>query len=351
MHGVSNGVGVRRVFVHIGLEKAASTTLQASLVAARGALAERGVAFPQMGGGGAKDQRDLREGLPDPRARARPTRPQARVSALSALKLAAKESDTLLLSGETLYDLGPQPLMELLEDGGWGGAPTKAVMIVRDPASWLNSRYAFGAIQFRYTLRFAAHVRQALTRGHVDLWRWLSPWLSSPIDVTAVPLRDRRDKRSGVLRALEALEVPYVVPGEGLNEAVDPRTVEAARRLSATGLADGGRAAVRPARKLLLAAAREAGFTGRFQGMTPRLRRHVEATTRDSHERVAQAVWGAAWDDIYDTPREWAPPNAWRWPGRAEDARAIDRIVEEVCAARGLSKPRPILWRFGARRG
>ncbi|WMS41148.1 hypothetical protein RDV64_13765 [Acuticoccus sp. MNP-M23] len=325
----------RRVILHIGLEKAASTSLQGALVDHRAALAANGVAFPAIGGGGAKDQRDLRlglEGHAEPRERA--------VARLKSA--AASDAHTLLLAGETFYRIGVAPVLEVLADGGWGGVPVAAFAVIRDAPGWLNSRYAFGAIQFRYRDGFASYARKAVRRGDVDWHRQFAPWMEAPgVAFHAVPLADRRDQRSVVVRTLEAMALSFVPEGPRRNEAVDPRTAEAARRLAAFGLARGGDAAVRPARRVLLESAAREKFDGRFQGLDAALTETIETGVRDSQNRFARAAWGADWAEIYaGAPAGPKTSNEWRRGSRPNGERAaIDRVVRDVVDARGLKKP------------
>ncbi len=261
----------RRVLLHIGLEKAASTSLQGALVDSRAALAAHGVAFPAIGGGGAKDQRDLRLGLEG--------NAEARARAVAALReVAAGEADTLLLAGETFYRIGVAPIRAVLSDSGWGDIPIEAFAVIRDAPGWLNSRYAFGAIQFRHREGFAAYARKAVERGDVDWYGQFAPWMDAAgIAFHAVPLADRRDPRSVVVRALEAMGLGFVPEGPRRNEAVDPRTAEAGRRLAAYRLAKGGDPAVRPARRVMLESAAREKFDGRFQGLDAAITEAIES--------------------------------------------------------------------------
>jgi len=319
---------VRQVIVHIGLEKAASTSLQASLVAAREKLAAAGVAFPAMGGGGAKDQADLRRAIEGDR--------DAAAAARRVLADAAHgPADRLLLAGETLYRAGPAPLLALLGETGWEDARVRAVAVVRDPAGWLNSRYAFAAIHFRERGGFAAHAKRALRRGEAAWSRVFAPWLAADrVLLTAVPLRARAQGGSAVARALCAMGLCEVGVTEApaRNTGVDPRTVEAGRRLAVKGLARAGRPARRRANRALRAAAEREGFGGRFVGLDPALAERIAASCAAENDAFARKVWGAPWREVYDVPDPARfVPNEWaRVGGPPADEEAIARVVAHV---------------------
>jgi len=206
--------------------------LQAALVDARDRLRAEGIVHPVLAGRGIKDQVDLRLACTGDRA--------ARARVVATLTEVSAGAHRLMLSGETLYHHNPRPLLSLLADAGWGNARVRAVAIVRDTPSWLNSRYAFDASLFRIRTRFRPYVLQSLLTGEATRLGALQRWLRAPgLTMTVVPFRDRRDPRSVVVRAVDALELPSaLLPSarqETHNVAPDPRTVEAARRLAAGG--------------------------------------------------------------------------------------------------------------------
>ncbi|MEM8664162.1 MAG: hypothetical protein AAGF49_08590 [Pseudomonadota bacterium] len=330
---------MRRVVVHIGLEKAASTSLQAQLVAARDELAAGGTVFPQLGGGGAKDQRDLRFAFG--------IDPPARMRVVQTLSSAGRDADTLVLSGETLYNVAPAHLTALLAEAGWGDAAVSAVAIVREPAGWLDSRYAFDALQFLHRRSFRAYLARALRGRRTSFMRAFTPWIdAADVHFTAVPLSPA-DGASVIVRTLQAMGLPerYANPSKSLNEAVDPRTVEAARRLSRYGIAAHGFSVIRPTRKVMLAAAAREGFSGRFQGLDAALVARIEAATAADLDTFAKAVWGGPWHDHYAArPQTTLAPNEWlrhnnewlRHKGSDADRAAIARVVDEVRRVRNL---------------
>lgn len=314
--------------VHIGLEKAASTSFQASLVAARDRLGENQIVYPQIGGGGAKDQRDLRFALEGHSAAI------ARTSA--ALRAAADVGERLVLSGETLYYAEPRSLLRLLASSGWGGVPVTAVAIVREPAGWLNSRYAFETVQFRHRVRFSRFLARRL-KPDFPLWpTLLARWQEAEgITLVAVPLRAVGDPRRTIARTIAAMGIdPCLVPeGSELNEALDPRTVEAGRRLAFYGIGNViGQPFHRRVRGAMLEAAEAEGFNGRFQALDAGLMDEIDASVAPSLEHFASTVWNARWCDVYDRgAREYGPVNEWgRGPARAEDEAAIRRVVAAV---------------------
>ncbi|MEM7694547.1 MAG: hypothetical protein AAF318_08850 [Pseudomonadota bacterium] len=296
--------------------------------AARGALSQHGIAYPPLGGQGLKDQADLRHALTGDRA--------ARARVVAELKaLTPSAVRHLILSGETLYHHDPARLRAILCEAGWGDARLSAIAVVRDAPSWLNSGYAFDVSLLQVRARFAPYVVKAMVTGQAARFRCLSRW-SRAETLSALPLADRRDARPVVTRALEALCVPpaAAVSRPPRNVALDPRTVEAARRLAADGHARAGVAALYPVRSTLIRTAKTLGFDGRFNGLTPSLCRAIELATRPSRDAFAGAVWGTPWDSVVAEAAGGAPPNEWSArtaaPGEAE---AIAELVANVRAA------------------
>ncbi|GAB5374874.1 MAG: hypothetical protein AcusKO_13360 [Acuticoccus sp.] len=324
--------------MHIALEKAASTTLQASLAAAADDLLAAGIAFPRIGERRGKVQRALNDALHGDAA----ARDLMR-DTLAALA-ARRDVDTLVLSGETLSTFGPGTLRAFLDEAGWRDAPLTAVAIVREPAGWLNSYYAFAASLFRETRPFAAFVQRALRRGTVTWDSVFAPWIEADeAAFVAVPLAARDDPRSVVTRTLDAMglaDAPVAVAA-ARNEAVDPRTVEAARRLAAYRLPQ-PRGERQRLRRRLFETAEAAGFTGRFQGLDPRLAATIDAACRTGNDRFAQRVWGAPWAAVNAAPeRAGLVPNEWRGGARnSADEAAIAHVVAAVSGAAGLERRR-----------
>jgi hypothetical protein len=331
-------VSALRVIVHVGLAKAGSTALQAALAGARGgALAASGAAYPAIGGGGVKDQRPL------PAAIAARPDPEARRAVLAALGTARESgARTVVLSGETLHEEDPARLRALLEESAFAGARLEAVAVVRDAATWLNSRYAFRAVLFRERGGFAPAAGAAIRRGEADPLARLGRWMGAPVDaLAAVPLRARDDPRGIAVRAAEAMGLDLAAAGSGdgpRNAAPDPRTVEAAIRLCARGLAGADRRTARIARARLEKAAAANGWRERFCGLDSALAAGIAARTDAAFDAFARRVWGRPWDAVYDVPDPASfASNEWR-RGRP-DGDAIAAAVERVAEAMALGRP------------
>ncbi|MEM9224499.1 MAG: hypothetical protein AAGB11_19160, partial [Pseudomonadota bacterium] len=295
---------------------------------------------PQMGGGGAKDQRDLRFALFGDRA--------AFERVAEVLRSNLPSAEGVVLSGETLYRADPGILRALLREAGWGDASIKTVAIVRDPAGWLNSRYAFETIQFLHGDGFEPYVKRALKSGAALWTRSFGPWIAaSDMAFSAIPLRSS-DGEPVVRRTLRAMGLSCHGDSAAprLNEAFDPRTVEAARRLAPYPIAKQPRKAARQVRRHLLSVAQAEGFGGRFQGLDANLSHRIEKASRDDLDAFAAAVWGNRWDDVHGAgARKVLESNEWlRHKGTREEAAAIDRIVASVRqlpAVRHMEKRRP----------
>ncbi|MCF3935745.1 hypothetical protein L1787_20320 [Acuticoccus sp. M5D2P5] len=290
----------RRVLVHIGLPKAASTSLQATLAASRPAFGENGIAYPVLGGGGTKDQRPLRGAIAGD--------PVDRAATVDGIAQCA-DAHTLILSGETLSGGDPAGLASILEEGPFAGCGIEAFAIVRDPASWLNSMYAFRAIQFLETAAFPHFVAAALKEGHGDFGATFAKWAATRAaggtvaSFTPLPLRSKIDNRSVITRLAELWDFgpDLLTEEEPRNEAADPRTVEAARRLARRGLKSRDLPTRRKARALLQKAARAYGWAERFSGLNPALTARIASRTR-ANDLFARTHWGENWNTIYAMP-------------------------------------------------
>lgn len=333
----------KRVVVHVGLPKAASTSLQAALAQARPELAAAGIAYPPLGGAGVKDQRALRAALAGGAPRA------LRRQVAEGLRRGAQGAETLVLSGETISATDPVRLRALLDAAGFAGAPLVAVAVLRDAAGWLNSQYAFEAAQFRHVETFAPYVRARLGDGTVDPCRTFRAWMHPPVaHFVAVPLRACGDGRPILPRLLAAMALPATLAdclASVRNVAPDPRTVAAGRRLAARLSAhQRGRRHPR-ARALLRAAAEREGWTGRFCGLDPELATHVARRTAADHDRFARKVWNAPWDRVYDMPDPAAfARNEREAPVDETEAAALARVVESVAPALAAERPGVIGW-------
>lgn len=307
---------MKRVVVHIGVAKAASTTLQAALSDSRGALDDAGAAYLAFGGGGVKDQRVFWDALAGDRSA------KAVRRALRPLT-----ADTLILSGESLFRQSPSALRALLMGTPFAGAELAAVAIVREPVGWLNSRYAYGATGFRPQGSFARFARAEA--GRERLMDVFAGWRAGA-RFTALPLHDIRDPRSVIARAFDTMGLPVPAPeADARKPAPDPRTVEVGRRV-ALRREPGARPG--PARRRLLEAAAALGWTGRFVGPTPPIARHIIERTAADRDAFARAVWGIPWDAVSPNPDpDSYVANEWHG-GSVADERAIARVAGEIGA-------------------
>lgn len=307
---------MKRVVVHVGVAKAASTTLQAALAQARPELSGAGAEYLAFGGGGVKDQKVLRDALADDRSA------KAVRRALRPLT-----ADTLILSGESLFRQPPAALRALLIGTPFADAELSAMAIVREPVGWLNSRYAYGATGFRRFGSFARFAREEA--GRERLMDLFAAWRSGA-HFTALPLHDRRDPRSVIARAFATMGLPIPPPETDVRKpAPDPRTVEAGRRVGRRR--DPG-ARPGPARRRLLEAAATLGWTGRFVGPTPVVARLIIERTAADRDAFARGVWGTPWNEVSPNPDpDSYVANEWRG-GSAADEQAIVRVAAEVGA-------------------
>lgn len=278
-------------------------------------------------GGGYKTQNGLTALL-----RGKPDAPSVAL-VREGLESAARAAETLVLSGETLHMVQPGDLIRLLRSCGWDG-PARVVAVVRDAPSWLNSDYAHDAINLRRTLPFAASVTWRLMAGAAEWDRVLRPWFESPVEFVVVPYAHRSDGRALTMRVFEAMGIAAFHPGPSrpLLSAVDPRTVEAGRRLAQRGLRRTPIAIRRFAKSVLVAEAEKRGWDGRFAGLDRRLVRGIERLCAGSQDRLAYTAWAKAWHEVYrDAIAAHDTPNG--WSSSAKDARSdadVEAVVDHV---------------------
>lgn len=292
----------QHLILHVGLPKAASSTFQAALVRSRPHHGAHSVAFPVLGGGGVKDQRGLKTALSNgPRS-------TAYEAVFEAIDRASKEEGarTIVLSGETVWQSPAAHIKAFFDDALRRDLRVKTLAILRDPATWLNSHYAFRTSLFLEGETFVPFAKAQAHRGTLSWAKGFAPFLSRPeCPFIAIPLAAKNDPRPVLIRALEAAGLPEVF-AEGAesarNEALDPRAVEVARRLHVLGL-DGRQVPLRrKARRRLLEVAEDKGWNTKFCGLAPSLAEAIAAQTKGERDRLAERVWNAPWDSVYADP-------------------------------------------------
>lgn len=323
-------MATRTVHLHVGLPKAASTSLQNALLLAREALAGRGIAYPSTDPGQRfKRQRALTDALRGDGA--------ARKTVIAGLGDAAQAGHhTLILSGEMIHLAEPAAAAAILQEGGWGDAALSTFAIVRDPATWINSQYAFSAVHFMQREEFHPFASRLALRDRCNWHRLLGLWIAQT-DFAALPLSAVGDSRSVVDRAFEHMGLGAPPEANSENERVDPRTIEAALRIAERRFQDGRLGRMGPITNALKSQAKRRGWTQKFCGLDAALAREIADHTAPAREAFAQAVWGRPWQDVYADP---APDrfvsNEWRASAEAapdeiepDEIEDVVRLIEE----------------------
>ncbi|MEM8855088.1 MAG: hypothetical protein AAGD34_15395 [Pseudomonadota bacterium] len=337
----------QHLIVHVGLPKAASSTFQAALVRSRPHHRAHGVAFPALGGGGVKDQHDLKIALTKGRKSA------AYGAVFDAIDHAfTKEgARTVVLSGETVWQSPAAHVEAFFADALRRNLRVTTLAILRDPATWLNSRYAFRASLFLEAGTFAPFAKAELARGTVSWGKHFAPFLSHPqCPFLAIPLAAQGDDRPVLNRTLEAAGLPQAFADgaeSNRNEALDPRAVEVARRLQALGL-DGREAVLRRrARSLLMNAAHDRGWRDKFCGLTPSLAKTIAARTQEGRDALAHRIWGAPWAHVYADP---LPERFVSNEAADADDDGVAEVTAQLAEALALAGKRGFTWSRFARR-
>ena len=300
---------MRRLVVHVGPPKTATTSIQNGLFANGDVLARYGVYLPRTGRlelapKSVAHHHLAWELMGSPRF-------SGDIGGWDALaaEIAGVDAETVLVSSELLSPgtLFPGGIGDALQERllTFDRAVT-VVCAVRDQLSSMNSAYGQEVKLLGPVRDFAEHTAGALDRGDADLVCQTSRWYeSSSIDLVAVPFPTlvASDPLLALLQAAR-IDVPageLVTSGEPANITLGPVAVVAFRLLRhyLEGLNPGMTHDDMPVRELHRVAARAARAAGwceePFWGWTPELAAEAAARLAESNERFAQAVWGTPW--------------------------------------------------------
>lgn len=327
---------VRRLIVHIGTPKAASTSLQAWLAGERMRLAAVGIDYPALAQADSGHRRLALglEGALGPAVR------QREIERLGHV-LAGTPADVVILSAEQ-FEGAPEPADVpglIAAIAARHGFRPLALAVVRPRPGYLNAVYAqhvrrlFTAERFGpFSVRMEGHPR-------FDYPRRFKPWSDrKDMDFAAIPLT--ASELSGgigprLLAAAGLAAPPDAGPAPRLNVTPGPATIEAFRRLAAQsgrrrlGRRDG------PARAALETAAEATGWNrSRFSGLAPDLAARIEARYADADEAFARRFWGRSFAEVFAGERA-ASAGSNEWNGSGPESAAIDDLVADILARYG----------------
>jgi hypothetical protein len=298
---------VRRLVVHLGPPKTATTFIQRGLFDHSVLLARHGILLPHS----ARLEFEPRavshhhlawELSGSPRFR-------ARIGGWDAVRAEVEASDAeiVVLSSEELGRALNQPGFAAALEMQLRSFDRRITLVytVRDQLSSLNSMYAQQVKIFEAMPDFSEFARGALARGELDVDALLRRWDKDGIDLVAIPFSDlaSTDPFAAFVEAA-GLEVPageLELRAEPVNITLGPIAVEAMRLLRSylvaldPGATDDDDAVRRLHRKAAQAASAAGWCTEPFWGWPPALAAEVADAVRASNDSLARRHWGGAW--------------------------------------------------------
>lgn len=346
---------MRRLVVHVGPPKTATTSFQQSLFTNADVLASHGVYLPTSARLELAPNAVCHHHLAWDLTGSPRFRPDIGGWDALAVELADVDAETVLLSSELLSPgMFNQGIGDLLDERlKTLGREVTILYVVRDQLSLINSSYSQKVKTLTEIDAFAPHAAGVLQRGEADFERQTERWYgSTALEFVAVPFTDlvESDPLAAMLRAVR-IPVPeneLSTPGEAVNITLGPVAVEAFRLLLdyLHGLNPSLTHDDMAVRRLHRVAARAAKDTGwceePFWGWTPPLAERAAEQLGPSNERFARAVWGSAWPLTLPVDRPAARVKLLQLP-----ADELDRVHDFVVAmARRYvkirsSKPQP----------
>lgn len=299
----------RRLVVHIGLPKTATTYIQSGLFTNRAALRQLGVFLPQSGRLNLEPNLVAHHHLAwemfSPR-RFEPSsggweelRRELRTAAADVVLLSSEEFSRVTTKG--VADAFEQNLRSLCDD-------VTVVMVIRDQLSWLNSTYLQRVKVLAPTSDFDTFVDRSLEGGWFDLDRAFRRWYSSEwlhLSVVSFSSLVSGDPLRSVLAAggIDLAEHDTTVPPAETNPSLGPVGAEAHRLLERylTGRYPEFSWRDRIGRRLHRLAGgrsrREGWCADDFWGWAPGPAAAAAAHFRDSNERFAHGAHLGPWTE------------------------------------------------------
>lgn len=302
----------RRLILHIGIHKTASTYLQQHLLSNRQLLATAGILVPVTGSsGGAMGHHNLSYAMVDD------LRHRHFLGTYQELvaEIRASDAHTILISSEAFEDTATstRALEYLVGVAGLVDAKLEIVAVVREQVSLLNSVYTQQVKQLMRACTFETFLDAVITTRRFWYDRHFREILACPeVEFVAIPFS--RVRRDGPLPALfeplgldlTLLDRMVVVDGT-TNPSLGPLAVAAMqvvglllrgahRDLANSEMFQALRFArtARAARNYCL---RNGWLENAYWGWSPEHAARVAARFADSNAAFAARVWGSPWPD------------------------------------------------------
>lgn len=233
----------KSLFLHIGMPKCASSTIQAFLAGTAGRLAGQGLRYEHLPGGRFSPA-EVGNATPLRDLLAVPGNP----AAVTAVERLLDHDDHVILSSETLFDLArhrhPDPLIRMAEARGF---TVRLICLLRRQDLWIESDFKqhvksdsprTGSVE-----ELIAHRRQQRVLDYdrvLDAWTRYVP----PARITLIPLRPGQPATLPLDRFAAALglapDALGPLPGQAKNASPPAAVIEAARQIKRIVLARGG---------------------------------------------------------------------------------------------------------------
>lgn len=322
------------LYLHIGLPKTGTSSIQVFLRDNPQLLEKIGYCVPQIGQGRAGGHHTLVRtlaGLPVP-----PHQAVAEADILKELDQAAGKS--VLISSEMLTGMLAQEHLAdaLLSKLRRNGMSVILVFYVRNQTQWINSVYGQGIKSFRQAQTFSQFVKDVLsnTAGY-SYKKWIKIAVKLGVELRVQPFT-KLVRTNGVIRSyLQQVGVatgePYEWPAR-INDSAGPFTVEAARRLMSwvPGGVEGLTFMQSTRSKLALAKEIESMKIREpsYCGLDTDTAATIEAAFADDNDQFALSVWNAPWSKVFedDIAQEFSS-NDYQDTGVPEEMREALEIV------------------------
>lgn len=288
---------MRIAYLHAGLHKTGTSTLQEFTRENADLLFEYGVKMPSFNG----ERRYFHRNLALEAGEAPGFDP--RLGGFEHLAKEIDETDKDVFISQEIFSsriADPEVLQRLKEFFAQHGCRLHVIGYVRNQPEYLNSRYGQSTKRLYTHWDFGTYIDKALGDKNHDLGHVFGPALADPdIDVTI------KHFDSCIATGLEWSLMDVLLPGgydrarfkpaEKKNEALHPKALFLAR-LVTRELQQQGREREQYHVRKTRDVAEKQGWTGvKFCGLTPELVAKIEAFYRDSNEGFARRVWGTAW--------------------------------------------------------
>jgi hypothetical protein len=336
---------MRRAILHPGWPRTGTTTFQRILTQLRPALAERGIAYPDLTPASAAEPHLSHQHLGETLDGRRPVRERGELMDRLDALLAERGPEVVLISYEGLSQMRRPERAAAALAGLMGrhGYAVEILATIKPQGEFLNSSYTWRSQFLREKRVFKDFALAQLNDRKLDHAALLAPWravATGPVHV--VPVRDATSSEPLPWRLFAALglldQVKPLLTATDLtlteNRSPGPVAVEVSRRLRAEGAHRQLGARVREATRQIERSAVTLGFDlVPFKGMDDALRDQIAGRFAERNDRFARQAWGVGWAErVAEEPRRARNEIA----GGAEHREAVEAIMAEIRTGFGL---------------